>query len=270
VVLARKPLAGTVAATFMRHGTGALNVDGFRIEGAYETRDRDNLDGASMFGTGRGGGAFLPAAGRWPANVILDEDAAALLDAHAGDHPGMSGGGVHRADYAGGMFGAIDCPGTARNDSGGPSRFFYTAKSSRRERDAGLDDFHPRTGGEATDRTDGTEGLNSPRAGAGRNGGARNTHATVKPVDLMRWLVRLVGRPGALICDPFTGSGTTGVAAVLVGIRFAGFELDPHHVDFARARIVHVVGGTWEREVKPDRPVQKSQLTIFDVIGARP
>lgn len=272
-VLARKPMRGSISRNFRNHGTGALNIDACRIESGQDHADKcasviglsSNRNGVD-YGewAGEREDSFSPL-GRWPANVVLDEEAAAILDAQAGDHPGMSGGGIHRADYQGGMFGTIDCATNARGDSGGPSRFFYTAKASRSERDAGLDDFAPRTAGEATARTDDTDGLASPRAGAGRTGGARNVHPTVKPVDLMRWLVRLVGRPNALILDPFTGSGSTGVAAMLEGMRFVGFELEPLHVDFARARIAHVVGGTWEREVA--MKVEKRQPSLFDAIG---
>lgn len=190
-----------------------------------------------------------------------------LLDEQSGDRPGMSGGGEHRSDYAGGMFGAIDCSGTARKDSGGASRFYFTSKASRAEKDAGLDDFEPATAGEATGRADGTDGLKSPRAGAGRTGGAKNTHPTPKRVDLMRYLTRLVTPPKGLVIDPFCGSGSGGVAAVLEGMRFVGLELEPLHVDFARARIAHVIGGTWQREVKPERPVEKKQPSLFDAIG---
>lgn len=280
-ILARKPLDGTVAANWMKHGTGALNVDGCRVEmspedfaelqaGVEAIRKRGGVMENSWKNSSDLSGAN-PAnvKGRWPANVLLDEQAAAILDAEAGDHPGMSGGGVHRADYAGGMFGSIDCAANARNDNGGPSRFFYTAKASRSERDAGLEDFEPVTAGRATDRDDGTAGLNSPRSGAGRTGGVRNTHPTVKPIDLMRWLVRLVSRPGSLILDPFCGSGSTGIATMLEGDgrRFIGLELDPKHVDIARARIAHVIGGTWEREVTP-KAAPARQPSLFDYIGA--
>lgn len=279
VVLARKPLNGTVAANFMRHGTGALNIDGCRIEGPKDVPTTVSSRALADLGVGwgfrptRDASGCDPNVGRWPANVVMDEEAAAVLDAEAGDRPGMTGGGLHSPDYAGGIFGKTDARYVddictqARGDTGGPSRFFYTAKASRSERDAGLDDFEARTAGSATDREDDTDGLNSPRAGAGRTGGARNIHPTVKPVDLMRWLVRLVGRKDALILDPFTGSGSTGVAAMLEGMRFVGLELEPLHVDFARARIAHVIGGTWEREVKPERPVMKAQPGLFDAVG---
>jgi hypothetical protein len=224
--------------------------------------------------------------GRWPSNVVLShadeceefgidgayhqrcaEDCPVrLLDEQSGDRPGMSGGGTHRADYAGGMFGAIDCSGTARNDRGGASRFFFTSKASRAERDAGLDEFAPSSAGAATGRTDGSDGLNSPRAGSGRTGGARNTHPTPKRVDLMRYWTRMITPPGGLVLDPFCGSGSGGQAAMLEGCRFVGLELEPLHVDFARARIAHVIGGHVEREVK-SAIVPRQQPTLFDRIG---
>ena len=109
-----------------------------------------------------------------------------------------------------------------------------------RERERGTDGLPARTGAEATDREPDTAGLSSPRAGAGRTAeGVRNFHPTVKPVALMRWLARLVTPPGGLVVDPFTGSGSTGVAAVLEGFRFAGAERDPDYHLIASARIAH-------------------------------
>lgn len=209
--------------------------------------------------------------GRWPANVLLDEAAAEVLDAAIGDRP--SGIAVTRNGGGRQIWGAKNTdgpvPDSGYTDSGGPSRFFYTAKASRSERDAGLDDFEARSAAEATDSKEGQARLDSPRTGAGRTGGVRNIHPTVKPVDLMRWLVRLVSRPGSLILDPFCGSGSTGIATMLEGEgrRFVGLELDPKHVDIARARIAHVIGGTWKREVPPERPVEKRQPSLFDALG---
>ncbi len=124
-------------------------------------------------------------------------------------------------------------------DTGGASRFFYVAKASKAEREAGLDHLPVRTGGELTDRVDGSDGLNSPRAGAGRGGGRRNHHPTVKPIALMRYLVRLVTPTGGIVLDPFCGSGSTIAAAVLEGFNAVGIELDPDYADIARARVAH-------------------------------
>jgi site-specific DNA-methyltransferase (adenine-specific) len=120
--------------------------------------------------------------GRWPANVSFSEEAAAQLDLQSGNRPGMSGGGAHRADYAGGMFGAIDATHVSRNDEGGASRFFFCAKASRFERDFGCEDLHQRSAADTVGREDGAAALDSPRTGAGRTSGARNHHPCVKPL----------------------------------------------------------------------------------------
>lgn len=111
-------------------------------------------------------------------------------------------------------------------NSGPVSRYFYCAKPAKKETEAGLAHLPARTGGEATGgREDGSAGLNSPRAGAGRTGGRRNTHPTKKSIALMRYLVRLVTPPGGIVLDPFAGSGTTGLAALAEGMSFVGNEL---------------------------------------------
>jgi site-specific DNA-methyltransferase (adenine-specific) len=159
-----------------------------------------------MFGLGAGGGAFVQAEGRWPANVILDEEAGALLDRHADERP---------------------------------ARFFYCPKTSREEREAGLDGLPIRTGAELTDSQEGQARLDSPRTGAGRTGGRRNVHPTVKPIALMRWLVRLITPPGGLVLDPFCGSGSTGCACAEERTDFIGCELDPEYAEIARRRIAY-------------------------------
>jgi DNA modification methylase len=179
------------------------------------------------------------------------------------------------------MFGAIDCEHTARCDTGGSSRFFptfewedadwfpllYVPKPSRAERDAGCEDLPAATAGEITGgRKEGSAGLDNPRAGAGRTSGGRNTHATVKPIQLMRWLCRLVTPPGGICLDPFAGSGTTILAANLEGFRAIGFDLEEHHCEIARARIFHHVGGHYskpERKAESDAEPVRKQLALF-------
>jgi site-specific DNA-methyltransferase (adenine-specific) len=134
---------------------------------------------------------------------------------------------------------------TAYGDDGGASRYFttfppfvYLPKCDRADRENGCEHLPVRTGGELTGRNDGSDGLKSPRAGAGRGGGRRNHHPTVKSTDLMRWLVRLICPPGGVVLDPFCGSGSTGVACSAERLRFIGFELEPDYAAIARARIV--------------------------------
>lgn len=120
--------------------------------------------------------------------------------------------------------------------------FFYTAKASNKERNAGLDHLETRSAGEVTGgRKEGSAGLNNPRAGAGRTSGNKNFHPTVKPVKLMEWLVRLVTPPGGTVLDPFMGSGTTGVAAINQGFNFIGCELMEEYIPIAEGRIEHAL-----------------------------
>jgi DNA modification methylase len=247
IVLARKPLVGTVAANVTQYGTGGINVDGCRI----------GTDAGWSYPNGRGGKGWhgreslsrnltepmQSTAGRWPANVCLDEDAAAMLDAQTGISKSVRSnrGGVSKNEVYGEFANAsrYEC-GYA--DSGGASRFFYTAKASRREREAGLDGMPERmiavsNGAQAAaDRGEqygeGTIGMNRPKH-------TTNVHPTVKPIALMRWLCRLVTPPGGLVLDPFNGSGSTGCAAVLEGFRYLGAELDADYVEIARKRIAH-------------------------------
>jgi DNA modification methylase len=207
IVLARKPLNGTVARNVLEHGTGGLNVDGCRIGSSGGTKATNFGETTGhMFGGGRGkpkNEIETLDAGRWPANVILDEAAGALL--------------------------------------GEPARFFYCPKASRAEREAGLEGMPLQSAGELTGgRKEGSAGLDNPRAGAGRTSSGRaNTHPTVKPIALMRYLCRLITPPGGTVLDPFTGSGTTGIAAKLEGFDFVGCEMQPEYVELANRRIAH-------------------------------
>lgn len=240
IVLARKPLIGTVAENVERYGTGALNIDGCRLgRDAVDPdvgRGQKTRDGATSLAMGPGPRGGSPA-GRWPANVVFDEDAAPELDAQSGilHAHGDAVRSGSKLGYHGGARGGAEC--VPPQDRGGASRFFYCAKPARSERDFGCDALPSRTAGEATDREEGTDGLNSPRAGAGRTGGARNFHPTVKPVALMRWLCRLVTPPGGIVLDPFLGSGTTGIAALREGLNFIGIERSAEYLPIALARV---------------------------------
>lgn len=254
IVMARKPLAGTVAANVQKHGTGAINIDATRIQYASDEdkaaaaaaaqRSSQVADRVGEWGMKQGDGSLAPFLanmdkGRWPANLLLDEAAAALLDEQSGsltsgEPCGTKTGGQGNAFgvYAGGI------PVTGYGDAGGASRFFYVAKPDRGERDLGCDGLQAATGGEATGRVDGSAGTQNPRAGAGRNGGSRNIHPTVKPIDLMRWLCRLVTPKDGVVLDPFMGSGSTGVACSREGLRFIGIEREPAYFEIAKRRLI--------------------------------
>lgn len=255
IVLARKPLIGTVAANTQKWGVGALNIDNCRIEtadnlngGAYAKQGSERHDGAENWRYKREGGAgeFEQPVGRWPANVLLDESSASELDSTVGSvgaRAPVTGDEPSAAVEDGGITNPrARVPGAFHDDEGGPSRFFYVAKPSRSERDAGCELLPLKTAGEVTGRVDGSDGLNSPRAGAGRTSGAQNGHPTVKPIALMRYLVRLITPPGGVVLDPFMGSGTTGIAALQEGLRFVGIEQSVEYLGIANARITYHQG----------------------------
>jgi len=232
--LARKPISEkTVAANVLKYGTGAINVDGCRIA-TDEPLGRLN-NSVSTFNHKNTTPLVNNSGdkGRWPANVTFDEEAAEVLDSQSG----MLKSGWTNADKRTGMLRGNHAPnannGEHYSDSGGASRFFYVAKPSTKERNAGLEGMPEKVAGSygnfAGDGR-GRQTEHTPRA---------NTHPTVKPVALMRYLCRLITPPNGFILDPFTGSGTTGCAAVLEGFNFVGIEQDAEHVATAEARIAH-------------------------------
>jgi DNA modification methylase len=245
VIVARKPLVGTVAANVLEFGTGALNIDGTRI-GTRE--DNPQFRPASASGPSNGGVAFSDRAGkdasyssgRWPSNVVLDEFTAGLVDEQSGIGVSKSGGksGTHPSPMDWGKENR-DIPRGGFDDSGGASRFFYVAKASKRDRNEGLDDFEERQkiGYSYSDEA------NDPANGMfkDRNTVSKNFHPTVKPTDLMRQLVRLVTPPGGVVLDPFTGSGSTGKAAILEGFEFIGCELTEEYLPIIEGRLNHAV-----------------------------
>lgn len=273
IVLARKPLTGTVAANVQEHGTGALNIDGCRI-GFSSEADREESTAKNQhedFGTPPMTGNTTygdysmvkpknyDPPGRWPANVVLDEAAGEILD----EQSGISSGTERRGFPGGKTFGGGEmkaAEGQWFGDTGGASRFFYCAKTSKAERNAGLDGFAPKKQDDS--RKEGNPGGDNPR-----NRGVHkvaNHHPTVKPIDLMRWLVRLVTPPSGIVLDPFLGSGTTGIAAHLEGFDFVGIEREPEYAEIARARLAHwsqVEPGT-ETKAALRKPKRKAQLAI--------
>ena len=271
VIVARKPLVGTVAANVTRYGTGAINIDGCRVGERSETKPQIRAT------TDIGGGSwskgdhvpfhYAPGAGgRWPANVMHDGSdevvAGFPTTGSSGDgSPRLAYGigGTGSGAYHGGGTGAMVATYT---DSGSAARFFYCAKASRTDREEGCDHLPARTGAEAVERDDDTAGLQSPRAGAGRTADTvRNFHPTVKPTDLMRYLARLVTPPDGLLLDPFMGSGSTGKGALLEGFRFVGIDLDPAHVAIAEARCQFAVDTVDAEAAAAEAP--GAQLTLF-------
>jgi site-specific DNA-methyltransferase (adenine-specific) len=225
IIVARKPLVGTVAENVLTHGTGAINVDGCRVAaeggspaaarreasvrtgnvstrpGTYDRPLQDRTS-AERYTEPRPGEQL----GRWPANLIHDgsEEVVGLF-------PQTKSGSLNRARITAenGIYGNApkERTGEYAADSGSAARFFYCAKASKADR------------------------------------GGDNKHPTVKPTDLMRYLCRLVTPPGGVVLDPFTGSGSTGKAAIREGFRFIGIEREAEYVEIAKARIAAVDAG---------------------------
>ena len=222
VVVARKPLTGTVAANVLEHGTGALNIDGCRIpsDDGFEKAWAKPVNVSAHGPVGHLAGperkivdlsANKPTGGRWPANVVLDEDQADALDQQV---PNASVNKASRYKSAatpngyGGNIGNWQAGQvrTGFGDSGGASRFFYVAKAPAKER--------PKVDGIA--------------------------HPTVKPLTLMRWLCRLVTPPGGTVLEPFAGSGTTIEAALMEGFRVVAVEREDDYLPLIAARLERI------------------------------
>jgi DNA modification methylase len=243
IVVARKPLVGTVAENLLEHGTGGLNIDACRIE--HQTVNGGNLaDNPHLRKSIKNSGSIFGADGeleqnqngRWPANVVLDEEAAAELDAQSGElHSQDPATRKSRSKVEG-----VTEMGTGRSveyaDRGGASRFFYCAKTSRAERNAGLEGFEEKPPPQEY-RLGAVEGNPRKPSKCSAAKPVANNHPTVKPINLMRWLGRLVTPPGGLVLDPFLGSGSTGCAAVLEGFDFVGIEREEEYVAIAEARM---------------------------------
>ncbi|HBO3083395.1 DNA-methyltransferase [Pseudomonas aeruginosa] len=243
ITVARKPLSGTVAANVLAHGAGALNIDGCRIAGTVEgpgTTPKSSVAGAR----GSMAGAmdrvdYDGSKGRWPANLIHDgsEEVVALFPESTS---GAMKSGTQRAAQDGpgsvcyGTYGGNTTSRDIEASSGSAARFFYCAKASRKDRNEGCEHMerkppHWSSGSQnpGSFQSDGTDKT------------SQNNHPTVKPTDLMAYLVRLVTPPGGKVLDPFTGSGSTGKAAVREGFEFVGIEREPPYLTIAEARIAH-------------------------------
>ena len=226
VIVARKPLVGTVAANVTRYGTGAINIDGCRIGDT--------------------------AAGRWPANLMHDGSPEVVagfpLTGAASNRP--------RHNTASMGYGGSEVPFETRGHSdggGSASRFFYCAKASRADREEGCEQLPE------VRRTDGRETEHHvPNL---RTTALRNHHPTVKPTELMRYLIRLITPPGGTVLDPFMGSGSTGKAAMLEGATFRGCDLDPAYLTIAEARILF--GLQLEAEEAAEAYESTRQLSLF-------
>ncbi len=226
IILARKPLVGTVAQNVLEHGVGGLNIDASRVgtSGGGTHCGNRNTDGKCLghgdAGKSQSGATFhadesVEPAGRFPANVLLDEHAAKEMDEQSG--VSVSRSGKRNAPKESGTFGAYsgnDPDRLDHSDSGGASRFFpvfkYQAKAPKKERPV-------------IEREDGT----------------KIQHPTVKPLALMSWLITLITPEGGTTLDPFAGSGATVEAAILDGFNIIGIERESDYLELVQVRMAH-------------------------------
>jgi hypothetical protein len=213
ITLAMKPMDGTIAHNALTHGVAGMNIDACRIGDNPGYKYNADRNGTTFHGkqgerikqtaAKKGSAVIESTKGRWPANLLLDEEAAHLLDAQTGTL--KSGTGVVRTKAGDGYHGGMGKAGDAQvayGDSGGASRFFYVGKATTKERGPG------------------------------------NDHPTVKPLKLMEYLLTLLSTPdGGVILDPFAGSGSTLLAAQRLGRRCIGVELTEHNCGIIRERL---------------------------------
>jgi site-specific DNA-methyltransferase (adenine-specific) len=222
MVLARKPLIGTVAANVLTYGTGGLNIDGSRVGNEVITNNINDFSNqhGNKFGNGEPIAKLgeSQVVGRWPANVIHDgsDEVVALF-------PVVKTGSIkpHQQNSESESFGLKGkfITGSHSGDSGSAARFFYCAKASKRDRNEGLDGFEAKNNGKMMRNANNTS--EEPSVGFERfaTEPSANHHPTVKPTDLMRYLCRLITPPNGTVLDPFMGSGSTGKAAMYEGFQ---------------------------------------------------
>jgi len=257
IIWAVKPPEGSYIDNVLKWGVGAVNVDECRIEvstndSSHRKPSVDFNKKATIFSGKRGGRPIdnLSTKGRFPANIILDEEAGKVLDEmsgalKSGQPAGIKAGGQLNCYgvYAGGI------PVTGIGDSGGASRFFYCAKASRGERNLGLEGMEERElghnrfdkcatcGGYMFQNPDRKSACKCEQPQREHNKTNGNFHPTVKPISLMSWLIKLVTREGQVVLDPFLGSGTTGISAHESNRKFVGIEQEAEYIEIDKKRI---------------------------------
>ena len=275
ITLARKPLCGTVAANVQQHGTGALNIDGCRVGTEVMTESRmTQTSGGVLNANGRdvenGNWKQTPNdnpaqhTGRWPANLLHDgsPDVLAGFPNSNSTKPSrnIEYGQFEQKDtnsiYAAGLNSST--PNRAPiGDTGSAARFFYCGKATKKDRDEGLEGFElgpPPASARSTPAPGRENALGNPRA---------NSHPTVKPTAVMRWLCRLITPPGGVVLDPFTGSGSTLKAAIYEGFQCVGIEREAEYVEIAKARCaraVHDMSCKGKQDSITDLPLFQNQI----------
>jgi len=263
IVMARKPFKGTVVNNVLEWGTGGINIDASRIENENKairiTNNNKNIYGGSSYlksktvqNTSRDGNP----SGRFPANIIFDEEAGKILDKQSGISKSTGGRSGNKEGIWNGRYnGEVRNENPGLGDVGGASRFFYCPKTSKKDRNEGLDEFKIKQtvgGGGGIGNYENDVNSSSGKYGS-EKAPSKNNHPTVKPTDLMLYLIRLVTPERGTTLDPFMGSGSTGKAAVRGGFDFIGIEREKEYIEIAKARIKYE-----QEKQKPD-----SQIKLF-------
>ena len=271
VIVARKPFKGSLVDNVIENGVGGINIDECRvgtevIKGGTMPKMNATSDGINIYNFGKKDAERLEredSVGRFPANTILTYDETDF-DEVCGGFPNTKTGWKNTdvtrttdnitVDFAN----KVGYTGNHYNDSGSACRYFYCAKASKKDRDEGLDDFEEKTAGELTERKEGSAGIT---AFTGSRVPKRNSHPTVKPTELMQYLVRLVTPKGGTILDPFMGSGSTGKAVAYENkerksnYKFIGIEREKEYCEIAKARIKYA----------SDQENTDEQISIIDL-----
>jgi len=237
--LCRKPFKGNVASNVLLHHTGAINIDACRVPlngedppsgSAHRVYSSNEFNSEPIYGCNTETNPM----GRYPANIIHDgsDEVTKLFPSDAGAFAPVSSGKNGKSK---GIYGDFSQKGddgdTFYDDSGSAARFFYCAKASEAERNEGLHGFEVKLN---TDRQNDSTSLANPLHNKSKT---RNNHPTVKPVRLMRYLCRLITPPGGTVLDPFVGSGTTVVGAIIEGFNYIACDDDINSVNIANARV---------------------------------
>jgi len=290
IVMARKPLSEkTVVNNVLEWGTGGINIDESRIgneERTYKGMSSKKPEGAGTFRDDN----WIPkdientVEGRFPANIIFDEEAGKLLD----EQSGISRSGVVKNDkgaYDGtsntGFLRGVSNKSNQHGDIGGASRFFYCPKTSKKDRNEGLDDFEDKQRPGQTSKgnyssspvckdcgktVNGTNNHSNCKEGLEYKPSTtttKNHHPTVKPTDLMLYLIRLVTPKGGTTLDPFMGSGSTGKGAVRGGFDFIGIEMEEEYFQIAEARIQYEIDNPYNEETGERIEINKNANKFF-------
>ena len=265
IIVARKPFKGSLVDNVIEYGVGGINIDECRVG-----NEKLVNKGMSSLGVMHDDNwvsnkeVVNEVNGRFPANTILTYDETDF-DEVCGGFPNTKGSSNPRKNTNGNVYGdykTVTTQNDAWGDSGSASRYFYTAKASKKDRDEGLDTFNQEKV---------NDGRNTPIDNAFQRGETlrKNTHPTVKPTELMQYLIRLVSPNGATILDPFNGSGSTGKAVMYENkernknYKYIGIELTEEYLPISKARIECLIDST-QTEQKEDVPL--GQTSIFDFI----